>query len=540
MIRKYIILLLTAETLSTGILLSQPSIEWFKLYPVVSHHDTIASTGELDLDQSGNVFVTGLTIINNKYHFCTIKYSVFGTQEWVRFYAGYNNGGRIPYSIAVDKSSNVYVTGYDYVIGNYFDFCTIKYDSNGVQQWVRYFDGPVHGNDQARKIAVDNNGNIYVFGFSTIYGTSSFAYTTIKYSTDGNIVWIKTFGIPNIGTEVEDMKVDNDCNVYVTGMSMYHAVTVKYDSSGNLLWSNEYPRNGNGITWAKSLALDKNCNVCVAGYTEQGTITSSDFFVIKYSSSGLTEWVRTYNNDSTQYSTYMANSVGVDSTGSVYVSGVYKSYQGAPTKLLTIKYSDSGELIWFHKESDTLGGQNSWFTLDHLGNVYSVASYSSVYPLSNVMMIKYDSSGRKLWTQSYIDTFSTTSFIKVDEKLNIYLTGSRGTYTNGNNAFTVKYNQLTGIKTSSSSIPVNFKLYQNYPNPFNPATKIEYSIPQNGNVLLKVYDMLGREVAVLVNEYKNAGYYTVNFDGSKLSSGVYIYKLQSGQYSDMKKMVLIK
>jgi hypothetical protein len=540
MIRKHIILLFTAEILSTGILLSQPSIEWFKLYPVISHHDTLASYCALDLDQSGNVLVTGLTIINNKYHFCTIKYSAFGAQEWVRFYAGYNNGGRIPYSIAVDKSSNVYVTGYDYFPGNYFDYCTIKYDSNGVQQWVRYYDGPVHGNDEARKVAVDIDGNIYVFGFSTIHGSSGFAYTTIKYSSDGNIIWIKTFGIPSTGTEVEDMKVDNNCNVYVTGMSNYRAVTVKYDSLGKLLWSNEYPVNRSGLTWAKSLALDKNFNVCVAGYTEEGAITESDFFVIKYSPAGITEWVRTFNDDSTVYSTYMANSVGTDSTGSVYVNGVYRSFQGAAHKLLTIKYSNSGELIWYRKEYDTLGGQNSWFTVDHLGSAYSAASYGSVYPLSNVMMIKYDSSGRKLWTQSYIDTFSTTSFIKVDEKLNIYITGARGTPTYGNNAFTVKYNQLTGIKTSNASIPVNFKLYQNYPNPFNPITKIQYSIPQNGDVSLKVYDMLGREVQTLVNGYKKAGDYSVIFDGSKLSSGVYIYKLQAEQYSDMKKMVLIK
>jgi len=93
---------------------------------------------------------------------------------------------------------------------------------------------------------------------------------------------------------------------------------------------------------------------------------------------------------------------------------------------------------------------------------------------------------------------------------------------------------------TTSSIPAVFKLAQNYPNPFNPTTTIGFSIPQSGNVTLKIYNVLGREVAALVNGYKNAGNYSVNFDGSKLSSGVYFYELKSGKYSNTKKLLLLK
>jgi hypothetical protein len=89
-------------------------------------------------------------------------------------------------------------------------------------------------------------------------------------------------------------------------------------------------------------------------------------------------------------------------------------------------------------------------------------------------------------------------------------------------------------------IPTEYKLYQNYPNPFNPATIIQYQIPKDGPVTLKIYNLLGREIKTLVNGYKKLGSYSVNFDASGLSSGVYIYILKSGEFSSMKKMMLIK
>jgi hypothetical protein len=93
---------------------------------------------------------------------------------------------------------------------------------------------------------------------------------------------------------------------------------------------------------------------------------------------------------------------------------------------------------------------------------------------------------------------------------------------------------------NTNSLPVRYELSQNYPNPFNPVTKINFSIQKQGFVTLKVYDMLGREVAALVNEFKQAGYYSMDFNASGLSSGIYFYKLQANDFTDIKKMVLIK
>jgi hypothetical protein len=85
-----------------------------------------------------------------------------------------------------------------------------------------------------------------------------------------------------------------------------------------------------------------------------------------------------------------------------------------------------------------------------------------------------------------------------------------------------------------------FILEQNYPNPFNPLTVISYQLPVRSNVILKVYNLLGREVAALVNEFKPAGSYQVAFNAADLSAGIYFYFLQAGSFSDTKKMIVLK
>jgi len=89
-------------------------------------------------------------------------------------------------------------------------------------------------------------------------------------------------------------------------------------------------------------------------------------------------------------------------------------------------------------------------------------------------------------------------------------------------------------------VPSKFDLSQNYPNPFNPSTKINFDMPKDGLVSLKIYDMLGREVTTLVNEIRTAGYYTVDFNASSLSSGIYFYRINAGDFSSVKNMVIVK
>ena len=92
----------------------------------------------------------------------------------------------------------------------------------------------------------------------------------------------------------------------------------------------------------------------------------------------------------------------------------------------------------------------------------------------------------------------------------------------------------------NNTVPSEFSLKQNFPNPFNPSTQINFSIPQTSLVVLKVYDVTGREVATLLNQYKTAGSYTLNFNATELASGIYYYTIAAGSFSSTKKMILMK
>jgi hypothetical protein len=96
------------------------------------------------------------------------------------------------------------------------------------------------------------------------------------------------------------------------------------------------------------------------------------------------------------------------------------------------------------------------------------------------------------------------------------------------------------VEVDTSLVPNKFELSQNYPNPFNPSTRIKYQVAINSQVSLKVFDVLGNEVATLVNEEKPAGNYEVEFNASQLSSGVYFYKLQAAPFLETRKMILIR
>ena len=105
---------------------------------------------------------------------------------------------------------------------------------------------------------------------------------------------------------------------------------------------------------------------------------------------------------------------------------------------------------------------------------------------------------------------------------------------------TTLFDQIVTDVISDTEIPENYFLEQNYPNPFNPNTTIKYSVPEQSKVIIKVYDLLGREAATLVNEDKFTGNYAVEFDASKLSSGTYFYRIQTGSFVETKKMILLK
>jgi hypothetical protein len=120
--------------------------------------------------------------------------------------------------------------------------------------------------------------------------------------------------------------------------------------------------------------------------------------------------------------------------------------------------------------------------------------------------------------------------LKIDDNILFIATNSYGLYELQNPTNIVEENNLLST----------YQLYQNYPNPYNPTTKIKFTIPRSELVKIKVYDILGKEIQILLNEYKQAGVYEVEFDASNLPSGIYFYRMISGDYLGTKKMILLR
>lgn len=154
---------------------------------------------------------------------------------------------------------------------------------------------------------------------------------------------------------------------------------------------------------------------------------------------------------------------------------------------------------------------------------------------SSGTIMKSVDNGATWVTQS---TAGTTMLYSIDL---VYISGTVYAYAVAVNGRVIKLQEiLTSVELTDNTIPSNYKLEQNYPNPFNPTTSISFSMPQASFVTLKVYDVVGREVANLMSEQKDTGIYKFNFDASKLSSGIYFYRLQAGNFTNSKKMLLIK
>ena len=242
------------------------------------------------LDASGNVYVTGRTYLSGKdSDYSTIKYDPNGNQLWVARYNGPGNAEDRAYAMTLDASGNIYVTGGSYGGGTGQDYATIKYDPDGNQLWVARYNGPGNDRDVSQAIVLDKSNNVYITGYSPGSGTGQ-DYATIKYDTNGNQLWVARYNGPGNGADLAHaIALDASGNVYVTGRTYasgtdQDCATIKYDHNGNQLWVVHYNGPGNRRDVSQGIALDGACNVYVTGYSWSGSdMDTSDYVTIKYS-----------------------------------------------------------------------------------------------------------------------------------------------------------------------------------------------------------------------------------------------------------------
>jgi len=153
------------------------------------------------------------------------------------------------------------------------------------QAWIAYYNGPGNAVDQAKAIAVDNSGNVYVTGRSNGGPSTDFDYATVKYNSAGQQEWAARYNGPDNGEDhAQGIAVDRSGNVYITGASVGEYATIKYDSTGQEQWVARYGSQ-NGASEATALAIDSFDNVYVTGWSA-GPDGSADYTTIKYNSAG--------------------------------------------------------------------------------------------------------------------------------------------------------------------------------------------------------------------------------------------------------------
>lgn len=468
------------------------------------------------VDNYGNVYVTGWAhmepqdagdeILCGTIDYVTIKYDSYGNQLWMKVYAGPGGGNDIPTAILLDRQGNVYVTGSSVSTANKEDYLTIKYNNNGVQQWVARYDGVSHDADFANAFALDNDGGVYVTGRS--YKTGQMAdYVTVKYNNDGIQQWTSRYNGPGNGDDIAySIAVDVNYNSFITGTSKAASntdyATVKISPAGAQVWAQRYNGPGNGIDEAHSLILDPYGSCYITGFS-MGSTSNYDYATLKYDPNGNEVWSQRYNGPG---------------------NGIDKAWKINLIKRLCASYNNNDYPCWNFDLYVT--GQS---TGSGTGNDFCT--------------IKYDQFGIQKWICRYassgnIEDVSTTNTMR-DDFGYLYAAG-RINDNYGITQISNRSSQTYGPMSVKPEPPEEYSLGQNYPNPFNPATNINYEVPNSGLVEINVYSILGVQVASLVKSYMEPGRYSVSFDASNLPSGTYIYTIKAGSYAESRKMVLMK
>ncbi|MDQ3021507.1 MAG: SBBP repeat-containing protein [Bacteroidota bacterium] len=550
--------------------------QWVQRYNGPGNLEDYASS--LAVDGSGNVYVTGASATTGPIgDYATIKYNSSGVPQWVQRY-GPADINSIPPSLAVDSSGNVYVTGESVGSGSVGDYATIKYNSSGDSLWVARYNGPGNSSDGASSIAIDDSGNVYVTGYSCRYfGGVDAEYATIKYNSSGVQQWIQRYTTSENDHEYpHSLAVDGSGNVYVTGFSrrgtIYDYATIKYNSSGVQQWVQRYNGPGNWYNAACALAVDSSGNVYVTGWS-YGSGTGYDYATIKYSQAeGIAapsnleaqsvdssyikiNWQDNSNdedgfyierakiNDSSHWEVIDAVPQNVNEYSDYFVTRALKYFYRVKA------YSENTFSEYSNIDSATLGG-NPLFIPAPPSNLVILQRTANT-----IEMNWHDNSGNENGFIIFRKTEGDLFFEIIDSVHTDVVTYQEvGVNPNHNYSYKICSFNQSGISDYSNTLIVLAKsapvktsefsgnniLYGNYPNPFNTVTNLDFGISKLGFVSLKIYNVLGKEVATLVNAKLNPGTYKYNFDASFLSSGVYFYKLQTGEFIETRRMTLIK
>ena len=340
------------------------------------------------VDSSDNMYLAGITNSFGEGYsdMVLVKYDSSGVQQWNRTWGGsdFDDG----YAIAVDSSGNVYLAGntYGFGAGN-SDLVLVKYDSSGMQQWNRTWGGSDF--DYGDGIAVDSSGNVYLAGSTKSFAVGSSDMVFVKYESSGVQHWNRTWG-GSSGDSGNAVAVDSLDNVYVVGGTSSFGdiygdmVLVKYNGSGvqqwNRTWGGSDYDNGYGIE------VDSSHNIYLVGITDTiPGVGGWDMVLVKYDSSGIWQWTREWG-----WGDYdEGRGVAIDSSENIYVVGTTNNmFLTRNDDMFLLKYDSSGVLQWYRTWGGALDDYGKGITIDSLDNIY-LGGYTYSFGAGLMFLVKY-------------------------------------------------------------------------------------------------------------------------------------------------------
>ncbi len=394
----------------------------------------------------------------------------------------------------------------------------------------------VYFKDFQNGLAIEEKGVIFRTSnggtsWNKIYENSSYVFSLIKFPSDTNGLifcnagkFLRTSDFGNNWTELTTPLAESKSKVIfineLTGFALGTGQNLYTTSNGGLNWNIiNVPLTGGDFTplsgYSDMSFINSNTGwMCAAAYTYiphgQGFYSYSN--VIKKTVNGGLSWYIVYSSSSSfQYKTLK---FFTENRGWTWISN------------LILETTDSGfswnvlntNPTFIYKKLEMFNESTGWIG----GSDY---------------IVKTTNAGVNWFLQLQENGINVNSIFIKDEN-NVWFTGSNNRIYKTTNGGGI----ISAINQINSETPNNFSLSQNYPNPFNPSTKINYEVKSSGFVSLKVFDLLGKEVASLVNEKQNAGSYAVVFNSSEfnLPSGIYFYTLNAGEFKETRKMVLVK
>ncbi|MEO8664197.1 MAG: T9SS type A sorting domain-containing protein [Ignavibacteria bacterium] len=536
------------------------------------------------IDSHGDIYVAGDTLnpSNNTFEFVVKKY-INGILRW-RYLVMNPNGDDRGMDLVVYEGVNsyVYATGYiNNASGN--QILTVKLRSeDGTIVWSKEHSYP---DCKGFAIALDLQSNPYITGYLKTELMRKFI--TSKYSNNsGTILWTRTYSNRlSLGNDAgTDILLDSSY-VYVIGQT-YNGpdlgndiVLLNYNLNGDSLevnMYNKYKSNETPTSFVISSLANKGDKsrislTSISDATGIGMLPMSSYTTIAFKGGEHLDlhWARTFKR--TPGGQNFATSLDADAGGNLYVTG-YSQSGVSGFDYATIKYTPEGNYGWQGKDTvvfyDMGSGNDKASSIKVFHDSIYVTGSSELTP-GGYKTVAYaqgnDGTVKYLWDRTFIPSFAdergdveTAATLNIDtvtgnlivmamvwgenaeSKYAIQAISPKGDilYTIDNDA--QSDNNIIKNEPGKEINNLTNGLSQNYPNPFNPTTRISYGLRNTDLVSIKVYTVLGDEVATLINEIQQPGSHSVTFNGTDLSSGIYYYKIKSGNFEEVKRMILIK